>query len=201
VTVLLWAMEELVASVVVALVIYVFVERSRAAMEHRFDEKVEKVRADLKREEIRFSTCHEKVADVIAELYARLVDCHDSVSQYVTHSQCLTKDGIRSRREAVETAILEFWRYFARNRIYLPRETAQRIRTLQVSLLQASNRFSSLVAGNPDAVRQFEEWDKVDQVMEGQVNQLLETLESDFRTTLDVEGPSIRPPVSNVCGV
>ncbi|UZT79826.1 hypothetical protein OF113_07170 [Ectopseudomonas chengduensis] len=114
-------------------------ERLKNAIKNEYDEKLETHKAQLKAQadveaerlraqlsitatehQIKFSRLHEKRAEVIADLYAVLVQAHWDAGSFVSPVEI---GGEPSKVEKYSTAmnsIADFFRFFEKNKIYLP---------------------------------------------------------------------------------
>lgn len=99
-------------------------ERLKAQLKAQSDAETEKLKAQLNvtsaEHQIRFSGLHAKRAEVIAEIYASLVQAHWDGASFASPAEF---SGEPSKREKYATAmesLTKFYRTFERNRIYLP---------------------------------------------------------------------------------
>lgn len=108
-------------------------ETHKAQLKAQSDLEIEKFRSTLsmnvKEHEVRFAGLHEKRGEVIAELYGLLVEAVWDASKYASP---LEMEGEPSRSEKYATAmkaITTFYRFFAKNRIYLPESLCDKLET------------------------------------------------------------------------
>ena len=155
------------------------------------DIEIEKLRNDLRirsiEHEIRFRSIHEKQAEVIAETYSRLNILHTSVSSYVS---IIGRGGGPSKEECLEAATAankDFTTYFFPRKIFFPKETGQKVKTLSSKLADAANLMTSGLTSEKIKTGGFRDyWGSANDILDEHVPPLLDQLQLDFQKLLGV---------------
>jgi hypothetical protein len=188
-------------------------ERLKNAIRHEYDQKLETHRAQLQKEaeievikaryelersslewHIKFSRLHEKSAEAIATIYAKLAKARSA-----THYACVSvppelskmMQGDQSTRgEAAKKTWDDLVAYFESHRLYLPQPTAVRIKEV-IEKFHAINLFRALLDFHGSIHNQDHTTlrKKVEAGLE-YVSPLLEALEDDFRVLLGSAKPT-----------
>ena len=79
-------------------------------------------------------------AAVIAEIYGLLADVEWEASMYVSLADLTGKNSNDEQHAKVEAKVEQFYRYFNRNRIYLPEDTCQTVWSVMNGMVQATNK-------------------------------------------------------------
>ncbi len=82
-------------------------------------------------------------AAVIAEIYGLLADVEWESSVYVSLADLTGQNKGEAQYELVSQKIEQFYRYFNRNRIYLPEDTCNSVWSLMNGMVQATNKMKS----------------------------------------------------------
>ena len=140
--------------------------------------------------QVRFSRLHERRAEVIAELYSLLVE-----AQLASHRFVSTGDyaGDPPKREKYATAMnkaADFYRYFDKNRIYLPEKLCDKLETFNKNMRSRVMEFGAYVsvdeASAPDQfiVRKLEVWSTASEYFDKEVPLARTALETELRQIL-----------------
>lgn len=112
-------------------------ETHKATLKAQTDVELEKLRSDLaiiaNERSIKLTKLHEIRAEVIADTYSLLRELHNSIAEYV---KAFIPAGDRSqedRRNEVVKAHATFFKYYSRKRIFLPRDTVEKIDTVELN--------------------------------------------------------------------
>lgn len=136
-------------------------ERLKNAIKSEYDQKLETYKAELKAEsdiatenlksrlsiaatehQVRFSRLHETRAEVIAETYALLRDLYEKVADYVKIFEPAGDRPKEERRKDVVNALNALRAYYPKKQIFLPKETAIKVRNIDIELMQATSNKS-----------------------------------------------------------
>ena len=172
-------------------------ERLKASIQHEYDQKLETHKAQLKSQteaeivrlkaqleiaaaerNVQYSRVFEKTAEVIAQTYQKLLELSQAADAY---TQLLEPSDDPSRKElaqAFQQKAREFLDYFQPKKIYLPKETAERIRALSNALYRATMQFSMALAVGRGQTREPETYGRaVDEFFKSsdEIPKLLET--------------------------
>lgn len=133
----------------------------------------------------RFAKLHEKVAEVLSELHARLTDQVSAFERYVSDWEPGSAPGKKERREHLSEATVRLIDYFRLHHLYLPRGLADRIRTFQGKLVELAQEFRTGVEdrkGDRETNHQIS--NKVLTVVKEGARAVFESLEDEFRKIL-----------------
>jgi hypothetical protein len=99
-------------------------KRFEIELKAKSDAAIEHIRNTLQLQtiehQVRFSRLHEKRASVIAELYGYLVDALWDAETFLSPIEWAGKDDKKEKYDQAANKLLDLYRYFERNRIYLP---------------------------------------------------------------------------------
>jgi len=169
------------------------VEKFKARLQADAGIEIEKLKNSLQmvavEHQVRFSKLHEKRAEVIADLYTRLVDAERTGDHFV-------KVGVwddDKRREAyatTEQSLVDLYFFVEKNRIYLPESVCDLLTNFVLAVRSNAISMHFYAHIEPTTINQtlIEERAKVlKQVLEsvqGQIPAARKALESEFRTIL-----------------
>jgi len=162
-------------------------ENYKAKLQATNATELERLRADLEliafEHETRFAKLHEKRAEVIAELYKRLVRAMNSIRYMAEATQDpekqpfkeqLTKDGAKHGSE--------FWTYFDEHRIYFNRDLCEKLDKIRVEFEMVY--IWDLTSGGPDDIKT---WIKIWDKMHIRIPEIRKDIENTFRKMLGVD--------------
>ena len=107
----------------------------KADLKRNYDVQIETLKAEFAKNQFRFSHIFEKTAETIIKTYQMLVELkeavHTNISFYGRHDEeALKKKGeLYNQRK-------DFYFYQAKNKIFLPRTTAQKISQFTAKLIE-----------------------------------------------------------------
>jgi hypothetical protein len=177
-------------------------ERLKNAIKAEYDQKLETHKAELKAEsdvaienlksrlsitaiehQVRFSKLHETRAEVIAETYALLRDLYEKVADYVKIFEPAGDRPKEERRKDVINALNALRAYYPKKQIFLPRETAIKVRNIDTELMQATSQFVYDVelSKRNETVNT---WMEIFERMNGKISTAMVELEDEFRELL-----------------
>ena len=151
---------------------------------------LERTKADLRKDliehEIRFRNIHEKVAETIAETYARLVGLQAAVGSYVAILEFGGEPSKEEKLTSVAQANDAFRLYFFPREIYFPADLAEKTRNLHAQLTKITNDFTfgrsaEASRGVPSPV---DYWGKAFEEFQKDARPLLEDLRKEFQACL-----------------
>ncbi|MDO9462348.1 MAG: hypothetical protein Q7J61_00915 [Deltaproteobacteria bacterium] len=151
------------------------------------DATIERLKSELQlrtiEHQVKFSRLHEKSAETIAETYALLRKYLIAVADYVKIFEPAGDKPKSERREAVNEALKAFRDYFEPRQIFLPKDTAGKVRQLDEKLLEAAKHFARKIEGR-ETTATAEDWMKAFDTVNKEIPPVLELLEDDFRRIL-----------------
>jgi hypothetical protein len=174
--------------------------RLKNSIQHEYDLKIEKHRADLKRDydvqlanmnaefaknQFRFSHIHKHTADAVVEIYRMMVKLKEGVHAELSLVGKTFEQAIEKRQE-FDKKRKEFYNYFIENKIYLPRKTAEKINHFSERLIVIPLQYEAALTGIKDEAS----YQKLMGVVDGLFNEvpkLLESLEDDFQNILGID--------------
>lgn len=161
------------------------IERYKTRLQATHDVELERLRNDLRLKEIeyetKFSKLHEKRANVISELYKKLVEAERSLSTYAWPGPHL---GGFSNKENFNRAwkdSSEFSNYFNENRIYLNRTLCSKLDRLDTGL---SGVIGSVVGAEHSDQEIHDAWLDGWNKISKEIPLLKSDIENDFRILL-----------------
>ncbi|MBI5918379.1 MAG: hypothetical protein HY849_03265 [Nitrosomonadales bacterium] len=162
-------------------------KRFESEIKAQADATVERLKNELQlktiEHQIRFSRLHEKSAETIAETYSLLRSYLHAVADYVKVLEMAGEKPKAERREAVNTALQEFRSYFVKRQIFLPKETARRVRELDEKLFKSAQHFAMKIEGQ-ETTASSDDWMKAFSSVNEEIPPVLELLEDEFRELL-----------------
>lgn len=142
--------------------------------------------------QVRFSKLHERQAEIIAEIYSRLVELHRAAKNFVELSIFTDNDKNKERIKHLWTVVDNFMDYFEKHEIYFDEKVCSEINKLKMILSGACSNLISFVhfENNFKDKIPFEqihnEWKRANGIMQNDVAQLKLTLQENFRNVLGV---------------
>lgn len=192
-------------------------ERLKNAIKHEYDAKleihkaqlqivnlhsVEQLKSDLGRaayeHQIRFSRLHEKTAAVIAETYEKLVNLDRAIRSYTKPLTSEVDGPLAERREKLNDAFADFYRHFLPRQIFLPKETAVRVRKFAEEVFDTAQNFADYIEDGVIPGEKHTTWSATVTKVRGELKEFLDLIEEEFRQRLGVivEGDEKRTPKS-----
>ena len=89
-------------------------------------------------------------AAVIAEIYGLLADVEWEASMYVSLADLTGADSNDEQYAKVKEKVEQFYRYFNRNRIYLPEDTCETVWSVMNGMVQATNKMKAYLYDGRD---------------------------------------------------
>jgi hypothetical protein len=180
-------------------------ERLKNAIKHEYDQKMETFKAQLQAEhqreietlkarlqiatsthQVQFASLHAKIAETVAELYARIVRIRRAVADYVKVMESSNEPSKEERRKVVAAAFGDFHDYYGPHRLYLQEESIKIIDEFDRTLFDTVNDFMwqvefPLSKGERHDVKA---WGNAHRTIADTVPMLLRNLEEEFRKLL-----------------
>lgn len=145
-------------------------ERLKNSIKNEYDEKLETHKAQLKAQadveserlrsqlsiaatehQVKFSRLHDKRADVIAELYGLLVQAHWEAGSFISPVEFGGEPTKKEKYITAMNAIADFFRFFEKNKIYLPFELCDLLEKFVQTMRQKVIGFGVYVNIDEDA--------------------------------------------------
>jgi hypothetical protein len=136
------------------------------------------------------SKLHDRRAQVVSETYSLLVEAHWAAQDFVSPMEWV---GEPSKREKYATAMnksAEFYRYFDKNRIYLPPELCARLEQFLRDMRSSVIGFGVYVRLDEKAMpdqsieKKYQSWTKATEYFNAEVPKAREALESELRSII-----------------
>jgi hypothetical protein len=168
------------------------VEKFKARLQSDADMEIEKLKNSLQivavEHQVRFSKLHERRAEIIADLYARLVDAERMGDRYVTVEAWEETKERQKAYEATERGLVELYFFVEKNRIYLPEPVCEllqqfvlAVRTNAINMhifVPVEAVSDTLIKGRAEAIKD------VFESVQGKIPAARKALESEFRRIL-----------------
>jgi hypothetical protein len=110
------------------------IEKFKADLENRNNIEIERLRTELKRiafeHETRYARLHERRAEVLEELFKRLVRAYDAFASRFRPGQFPGEPSIEEKTKRASGLADEFIQYFIENRLFIDQPLAERIITV-----------------------------------------------------------------------
>ena len=176
------------------------IERFKAELAAASASATERLKHDLQiaalEHQVRFSKLHERRAEVIAELYGLLVEAKWAAQSFVSVAEW---QGEPPKAEKYVTAMnkaADFFRYFDKNRIYLPEELCAQLEKFNADMRTRVISFGVYASIDDENapehfIRQkLDVWSKASDYFDKEVPVARAALESELRKILSPAAPS-----------
>lgn len=159
------------------------------------DIEIERLRSSLQivaiEHQVRFTKLHEKRAEIIAELYEKLVDLHRHGEFFVVTRENNPDPAKEEEFRKMQKELAEFWRFYERHQIYLPSEICAALEELQHEIrgnVWAAGIFGRIHNPNEHVLQQSQDaFTKGYAAFEEKIPAARKALENEFRRMLGVE--------------
>jgi hypothetical protein len=140
--------------------------------------------------QFRFSTLHEKRAEIIAEVYASLREAITHLSEYTKAFEPVGGTSREQRRKSAAEAANAFAKLYAAKQIFVPESAAMKLDEINLELKSAFSEFAYGVDMMPsEGLDHTRNWVRVGEKVEKLSKIALRELELDFRLLLGDEVP------------
>lgn len=145
--------------------------------------------------QVRFSKLHERRAEVVADLYGLLVEAQWASQSFVSVAEWAGEPSKQEKYVSAMNKAAEFFRYFDKNRIYLPESLCKQleefIRNMRNRVIEFGVFISKDDAYMPEHMlkQKLDVWIKASEYFDKEVPVARVALESELRNIL---GPSTR---------
>jgi hypothetical protein len=137
----------------------------------------------------RFSVLHEKRAEIIANLYGKIVDLYKAAN-FVRLFQSMNDSEKEKKCKLLLDTFDSSRDFFGKHRIYFDKDCCAKIVSFMDKLSIAFGTLASFVEGREaiklDDDQEYEEWDKAMRIMEQEIPVVKNALEESFRELLGV---------------
>ena len=178
------------------------IERFKAELQQKSQLEIEQFKSALEltafEHQTRFIKLHEKRADIIGEMYGKIVDLYETASIFVRSFQSVNTTRKQEFRKELWHSADEFKSYFNKHRIYFNEDVCKVIESLNDKLSEACSALAFIsqegAAVEISNENLFKLWDKGMTVLEKDAPNIKNALESEFRELLGVvQPPKISP--------
>ncbi len=147
--------------------------------------ELELYRSALEKDNFRFSKLHEKRAEVIIELYGKLVDFESALNTWICPLQFADSEKLKpSRQQVVYDTGKEFYTFYQKHRIFFTPEVCKLLDDLTTKLLHVRIEFET--QNRLEGKDQTEVWMKAWKGISKDIPQLRSSIEDEFRSILGV---------------
>lgn len=156
----------------------------KADLKRDYDVKIESLKAEFAKNQFRFSHIFKRQADTIIKTYEELLDLKDAVHTSINLAGRSDDYSVNKLLE-LDTKRRDFYKYFLKNKIYLPTGTAGKIATLLDKLNDIQNTYQNgLQLSRINRKQGYDTTMRAVDSLFGEAPKLLEDLENDFRKLL-----------------
>jgi hypothetical protein len=164
-------------------------ETHKAQLKGQADTEIEKLKSALSmaaaQHQIRFSTLHEKQAEIVAKVYAALREAIAALSGYTKAFEPVGGPPKEERRKSAAKAANEFTKLYSANQIFMPEAAAAKLDAINEELRTAFVRFAYQVdMMPPENFDHTKNWVEIMEKVERLSKSALRELEKDFRSLL-----------------
>ena len=155
----------------------------------KINAQAEKIRFE---HQVRFSKLHERRAEVIAELYGKLVEANHAAGSLASPAEYKGEPSKKEKAQTAYQAIQSFYKYFSERRIYLSKDLCAKIESLYLEFMKLTNQlaffFQDREFSNKMEIEKLNVWrESWNKISEGDIKEALEALADEFRKILGVE--------------
>lgn len=147
-------------------------------------------KADLQsttfKEQHRFQNLHAKQAEVVSDLYSRIVQAERKMGQLTARFRPVSED-LGSQKKAAALACDSFANFYRQHRLYLPEATAVKVDELSDLFISLYIDIDTAQPGDEYQPANAKDWAEANRCMETQVRPVKQELENQFRKILGVE--------------
>lgn len=175
-------------------------ERFRSELTAASSIATERLKHDLQivtlEHQVRFSKMHERRAEVVAELYGHLVEAQWASQDLVALMEWAGEPSKQEKYTVAMKQAAEFYRYFDKNRIYLPQQLCEQLEEFIRNVRRRVIEFGVYVAKDeahlPDQAREkkYETWMKSAEYFDTAVPKARRALEVELRAIIGASSPS-----------
>jgi len=133
----------------------------------------------------KFSSYHQKRAEVIGELYGLLSDVVECVRELIHPVQLGGEETQAEKKQIAADKYNKLGQYYIRSRIYLDEDICEGMESIFKAMKLALAKFN--ISQNPHGRGDTELWGEAFETMQDEVPPLLKKLERQFRQSLSVE--------------
>jgi hypothetical protein len=170
-------------------------ERFKAELRANNEKELERLKADLRiaafQQETTFAKLHEKRAEIIAELYAKLVAVHTATKLLVSPIELDGGAGRQQRNQEAMDAAREFSRYYAAHQIYLEESLCELLWRFDRDILKAWCMHGESLETGKDGLTVLK--DEAWQHLEERVPPIRKEIETTFRKLIGLTPSSTTP--------
>lgn len=169
-------------------------EKFKSSLVAETESTVEKLRYQLgllaMEHQVKFSKLHEDRAEVIAELYSRLVEAHWAGEGFVSPMEYVGEPSKEEKFKKALNASASFYQYFEKKKIYLPKALCDQLDSFVKTIREQSVNFGVYLMHPPEHLppnvekEKTEAWHKAWKTFEEKVPKAREALEDELRAIL-----------------
>lgn len=161
----------------------------KAQLKGHADVEIEQLKSQLQvqaaQQNLKFTRLHERRIEAIEHIHNKLIAVRDAVGRYINAYQPVGASD-QERLKLVEAAYNEFKPSFVQSQLFLPRNVASAVATLDATFLNLTNQFTIVVkadASKPNT----DLWIKLIERFKTDVDDAIERLNEDMRQALGDE--------------
>jgi hypothetical protein len=168
-------------------------ERHKADLTAQSERQMESFKNELRRasfeHETRFAKAHEKRAEVIAELYRRLVEATSAFGSFASPFGFSSDPSKEEQAKTAGAAYQELSEYFRPNRLFIEEDLCTKIEEMLQNLREVFHLMGSeakVAQGQRPPPKEESYWDKAEDIMRKNVPPILKALEKEFREIIGI---------------
>jgi hypothetical protein len=169
------------------------IEKYRIELQATSERELERLRADLDKtafeHQTRFANLHAKRAEVIAELYNRLVQAERDVNLMASPFEFSGEPSHEEKFTKAHSSGKSLFEYFECNRIYFSRSLCDRVANFTQELHSAIANFREVVRiehGGVGGKEKLENWEKAWKKINQDIPPIKSEIEGEFRKMLGI---------------
>jgi uncharacterized membrane-anchored protein YhcB (DUF1043 family) len=160
-------------------------EQHKADLKRNYDVQIETLKAEFAKNQHRFSHVFERTAETITTTYKKILELRDNLGADLALAG-KKDDESKNRMKEHRKLRIAFYLYLRENKIYLPKETAEKISTFNGKTTSALTAYEAgLNADTTDA--RYEKLAVAVEPLFNEIPELLSDLEDDFRKVLGLQ--------------
>ncbi len=162
------------------------IEQENKNFQHQLDAKLQEFN-------IKFASLHNERAEIIKNLYTKLIELHSAIHNFTRVGHLVYKDAKieeQDRIDRVDNSLKEFTNYYLPNKIFFSKSIISKIDVLFKDYWNTGFDFAKVLRDrkNPPQYRdsKIDEWKNISDKVDSYFPPLIEELENDFRDILGV---------------
>ncbi len=169
------------------------IENHKSKIKFEIDLELTKFKSEIEKSafehQTRFSKLHDKRAEVIADLYSRIVDLYIHVNVFTKIEMPITEKNQKEKKRKLWGAVEHYRDYFFKHKIFLEQELCNKIEQLDSSMSLPISKLMMHIekyGQNNDFAPVIEAWQQAQKTIDTSVKEIKQEIEDEFRVILGV---------------